>query len=39
MTGLTVTDLPPENATAKFDLTLAMVNTDDGLKGVWEYNT
>jgi amino acid adenylation domain-containing protein len=39
MTGLTVTDLPPENTTAKFDLTLAMVNTDDGLKGVWEYNT
>ncbi|NCR69790.1 MAG: amino acid adenylation domain-containing protein [Microcystis aeruginosa LG13-12] len=39
MTGLTVTDLPPENTTAKFDLTLAMVNMDDGLKGVWEYNT
>ncbi|TRU25538.1 MAG: amino acid adenylation domain-containing protein [Microcystis aeruginosa Ma_QC_B_20070730_S2] len=39
MTGLTVIDLPPENSTAKFDLTLAMVNTDDGLKGVWEYNT
>ncbi|UXE58892.1 MAG: non-ribosomal peptide synthase/polyketide synthase [Woronichinia naegeliana WA131] len=39
MTGLTVTDLPLENTTAKFDLTLAMVNTDDGLKGVWEYNT
>ncbi|MBC1194395.1 non-ribosomal peptide synthase/polyketide synthase [Microcystis aeruginosa BLCCF158] len=39
MTGLTVTDLPPENTTAKFDLTLAMVNTDDGLKGIWEYNT
>ncbi|MFN6237853.1 MAG: amino acid adenylation domain-containing protein, partial [Microcystis sp.] len=39
MTGLTVTDLPPENTTAKFDLTLAMVSTDDGLKGVWEYNT
>ncbi|MFM7788569.1 MAG: condensation domain-containing protein, partial [Microcystis panniformis] len=34
-----VTDLPPENTTAKFDLTLAMVSTDDGLKGVWEYNT
>ncbi|CAD5923718.1 non-ribosomal peptide synthetase [Planktothrix agardhii] len=39
MTGLKVTDLPLENTTAKFDLTLAMVNTDDGLKGVWEYNT
>ncbi|WP_375328979.1 amino acid adenylation domain-containing protein [Microcystis sp. BLCC-F210] len=39
MTGLTVTDLPPENTTAKFDLTLAMVNNDDGLKGIWEYNT
>ncbi|WP_027255435.1 non-ribosomal peptide synthetase [Planktothrix agardhii] len=39
MTGLKVTDLPLENTTAKFDLTLAMVHTDDGLKGVWEYNT
>ena len=39
MTGLTVTDLPLENTTAKFDLTLAMVHTDNALNGVWEYNT
>ncbi|WP_237747838.1 non-ribosomal peptide synthetase [Planktothrix mougeotii] len=39
MTGLKVTDLPLENTTAKFDLTLAMVHTDNALKGVWEYNT
>ncbi|MHC0062944.1 non-ribosomal peptide synthase/polyketide synthase [Nostoc sp. UIC 10890] len=39
LTGLTVTSLPIENATAKFDLTLAMENTATGLVGVWEYNT
>jgi amino acid adenylation domain-containing protein len=39
MTGLKVTDLPIENTTAKFDLTLAMGSTDNGLRGVWEYNT
>ena len=39
LTGLTVSSLPIENATAKFDLTLAMENTATGLVGVWEYNT
>ncbi|GDZ93325.1 McnC protein [Planktothrix agardhii CCAP 1459/11A] len=39
MAGLKVTDLPLENTTAKFDLTLAMIHTDNALKGVWEYNT
>ncbi|MEH1824947.1 MAG: non-ribosomal peptide synthase/polyketide synthase [Nostoc sp.] len=39
LTGLTISDLPIENVTAKFDLTLAMGNTDTGLVGVWEYNT
>ncbi|MBG1265874.1 non-ribosomal peptide synthase/polyketide synthase, partial [Nostoc sp. WHI] len=39
LTGLTVNSLPIENATAKFDLTLAMENTATGLVGVWEYNT
>ncbi|KYC42732.1 non-ribosomal peptide synthetase [Scytonema hofmannii PCC 7110] len=39
LTGLTVTPLPIESATAKFDLTLAMQNTATGLVGVWEYNT
>ena len=39
MTGLTISHLSTENITAKFDLTLAMGNTDAGLVGVWEYNT
>lgn len=28
-----------ESTTAKFDLTLSMQNTADGLVGVWEYST
>ena len=39
LTGLTVTPLSAEGATAKFDLTLSMQNTAAGLVGVWEYNT
>ncbi|MBX9258015.1 amino acid adenylation domain-containing protein, partial [Desmonostoc muscorum CCALA 125] len=39
LTGLTVSSLPIENATAKFDLTLAMENTATGLVAGWEYNT
>ncbi|WP_442940787.1 non-ribosomal peptide synthase/polyketide synthase [Nostoc sp.] len=39
LTGLSVTSLPIESATAKFDLTLSMENTANGLVGVWEYNT
>jgi amino acid adenylation domain-containing protein len=39
LTGLTVSDVPIESTTAKFDLTLAMEHTDAGLVGVWEYNT
>ncbi|WYL93618.1 MAG: non-ribosomal peptide synthase/polyketide synthase [Gloeotrichia echinulata IR180] len=39
LTGLTVSPLPIESATAKFDLTLGMQNTGNGLVGVWEYNT
>ncbi len=39
MTGLTISHLSTKNITAKFDLTLAMGNTDAGLVGVWEYNT
>ncbi len=39
LTGLSVNLLPIENATAKFDLTLSMQNTGDGLVGMWEYNT
>jgi amino acid adenylation domain-containing protein len=39
LTGLTVSPLKVESATAKFDLTLAIGNTATGLAGVWEYNT
>ncbi|MBR8837983.1 MAG: amino acid adenylation domain-containing protein [Stigonema ocellatum SAG 48.90 = DSM 106950] len=39
LTGLTVSPLKVESATAKFDLTLGMENTNSGLVGVWEYNT
>ncbi|MBW4630463.1 MAG: amino acid adenylation domain-containing protein [Iphinoe sp. HA4291-MV1] len=38
-TGLSVSLLPVESTTAKFDLTLSMQNTASGLVGVWEYNT
>ncbi|WP_143857153.1 non-ribosomal peptide synthetase, partial [Nostoc sp. 'Peltigera membranacea cyanobiont' 213] len=39
LTGLTVSFLPIESSTAKFDLTLSMENTATGLFGWWEYNT
>ncbi|KYC42726.1 non-ribosomal peptide synthetase [Scytonema hofmannii PCC 7110] len=39
LTGLTVSSLLIDTAMAKFDLTLAMQNTANGLVGVWEYNT
>ncbi|MFN6515779.1 MAG: non-ribosomal peptide synthase/polyketide synthase [Nostoc sp. CreGUA01] len=39
LTGLTVSELPIESSTAKFDLTLSMENAPSGLVGVWEYNT
>ncbi len=39
LTGLSVSYLPIEGTTAKFDLTLSMENTASGLVGVWEYNT
>jgi amino acid adenylation domain-containing protein len=35
---LTVSSYFVELGTAKFDLTLSMENTTDGLAGVWEYN-
>ncbi|ACC81527.1 non-ribosomal peptide synthetase [Nostoc punctiforme] len=37
--GLTLSSLTTESLTAKFDLTLAFENTDQGLVGAWEYNT
>ncbi|MBD2517741.1 amino acid adenylation domain-containing protein, partial [Nostoc sp. FACHB-973] len=39
LSGLTISHLPIESATAKFDLTLTMENTATGLVGAWEYNT
>ncbi|QMS92433.1 NcpB [Nostoc edaphicum CCNP1411] len=39
LTGLSVSELPIESAIAKFDLTLGMQNTNNGLVGWWEYNT
>ncbi|MEM7593941.1 MAG: amino acid adenylation domain-containing protein, partial [Cyanobacteria bacterium P01_A01_bin.83] len=37
--GLTQTPLPVETKTAKFDLTLSVIDTDEELIGIWEYNT
>jgi amino acid adenylation domain-containing protein len=37
--GLTLTPSVPESIIAKFDLTLSMAETDQGLKGIIEYNT
>jgi amino acid adenylation domain-containing protein len=39
LTGLTVNRLQIDRKTSKFDLTLSMENTANGLAGVWEYNT
>ncbi|MEH1980837.1 MAG: amino acid adenylation domain-containing protein [Nostoc sp.] len=37
--GLHLTPLEIENVTAKFDLTLSMGETEQGLHGWWEYNS
>ncbi|NJR76243.1 MAG: hypothetical protein HC773_27070 [Scytonema sp. CRU_2_7] len=37
--GLSVTPIKIESMTAKFDLTLSMVETATGLKATWEYNS
>ncbi|MDZ8064929.1 MAG: amino acid adenylation domain-containing protein [Nostoc sp. DedQUE08] len=39
LTGLSVSGLPIGITTAKFDLTLTIENTPNGLFGWWEYNT
>ncbi|WP_375511203.1 amino acid adenylation domain-containing protein [uncultured Nostoc sp.] len=39
LAGLTLKPLEVENATAKFDLTLSMSETEEGLIGCWEYNS
>ncbi|MBW4597355.1 MAG: amino acid adenylation domain-containing protein [Brasilonema angustatum HA4187-MV1] len=38
LAGLTLSSLPVEGATAKFDLSLSMQNTATGLVSVWQYN-
>jgi len=37
--GLTLSPIPVDSGTAKFDLALEMVETEQGLSGLWEYNT
>ena len=37
--GVTLTQLDAESTIAKFDLTLTISETDQGLVGEWEYNT
>ncbi len=37
--GLKLTPLELENVTSKFDLTLSMEETEQGLVGSWEYNS
>ncbi|NEQ98488.1 MAG: non-ribosomal peptide synthetase, partial [Cyanothece sp. SIO2G6] len=37
--GITITPLEIENTIAKFDLTLTMEDTEQGLVGYWEYNS
>lgn len=39
LSGLTLNYLPSETQTAKFDLTLSMTETEQGLRGSLEYNT
>ncbi|AUB35492.1 Glutamate-1-semialdehyde aminotransferase [Nostoc flagelliforme CCNUN1] len=39
MPGLTLSSWTADNQTAKFDLTLTLESTSDGLVGAWEYNT
>ncbi|NER00731.1 MAG: hypothetical protein F6K30_29230, partial [Cyanothece sp. SIO2G6] len=39
LSELTVTPFPTETVTAKFDLLLAIEETDQGLVGRWEYNS
>ncbi|TAE52225.1 MAG: non-ribosomal peptide synthetase, partial [Nostocales cyanobacterium] len=39
ISGLEITSIETEITTAKFDLTLTMKQTSDGLIGGWEYNT
>ncbi|NEP59017.1 MAG: amino acid adenylation domain-containing protein [Symploca sp. SIO2G7] len=37
--GVTLSPIELESTIAKFDLTLSMTETEEGLVGAWEYNT
>ncbi|BAY46373.1 amino acid adenylation domain-containing protein [Scytonema sp. HK-05] len=37
--GLTLTPYDWDNVTSRFDLTLSISETEQGLQGLWEYNT
>ncbi|KAF3886562.1 MULTISPECIES: non-ribosomal peptide synthetase [Nostocales] len=37
--GLTISSIEVDNIISKFDLTLFVQETEQGLQGVWEYNT
>jgi amino acid adenylation domain-containing protein len=37
--GVTLTQLNQQSTIAKFDLTVSVIETDQGLVGSWEYNT
>jgi amino acid adenylation domain-containing protein len=37
--GLTITTIELDSVTAKFDLTLTVEETPQGVQGVWEYNS
>ena len=37
--GLTLTPYDWDNVTCRFDLTLSITETEQGLQGLWEYNT
>ncbi|MFN6478153.1 non-ribosomal peptide synthetase [Nostoc sp. DedQUE07] len=39
LSGLTISSLPAQSTTTKFDLSLSMYNSGAGLVGVWEYST
>ena len=39
LSGLRLNELEQESTTARFDLTLSISETDEGVVGAWEYNT
>lgn len=37
--GITLTEIPPESTVSKFDITLSMMETREGLSAQWEYSS